>query len=148
MVTRMSLLPRDFHDYIQDSFFNDFSIPLFTHLPSRLRGESVPPMNLVEKEDGLYATLELPGMKSEDINLELDNNMLKIQGQKYIEEKEQNNKYRYYERRSGSFSRSFTVYPNTRHEDISATLKDGLLSIRVAKNNRKDEKRTITIKSD
>ncbi len=139
----MSLIPRDFFDSFHD--FDNFLFPTFYRDLSRFRNSYQPPMDLVEKEDGLYATLEVPGLSIDNLSIELQNNTLIISGQKYSENKKEENQYRLFERRSGSFSRSFSVYPNTKNEDILASYRDGVLNIKVNKNNRKDEKQYIKI---
>lgn len=139
----MSLTPRAIFDSFHD--IDSFLFPSFYRDLSSFRNSYQPPMDLVEKEDGLYATLEVPGMNIDNFSIELQDNSLIVSGQKFSENKKEDKQYRVYERRTGSFSRSFSVYPNTKNEDISASYRDGVLNIKIAKNNRKDEKQYIKI---
>lgn len=149
----MSLIPRDFFDSFHDfdNFLNsNFNYPSFNYpnfnnfglFQNNFRNNYQPPMDIVEKDDGIYATLEVPGMNTDDISIELQNNKLLISGKKIYENKVDKNNYKLLERRSGSFTRSFSVYPNTKTEDITASYKDGILNIKI---ERKNDKKYIKI---
>ena len=70
----------------------------------------LPPVNVGETKDELILTAELPGLKQEDVELGVENNVLTIRGQKE-ETREETEEWRYHvwERRYGSFRRSFTL---------------------------------------
>ena len=74
---------------------------------------------------------ELPDMKREDINLTFENGVLTLKGERKVQQDVKKENYQRIERRHGVFSRSFTL-PNTVDAGkISASYKDGVLTIRL-----------------
>ena len=105
-------------------------------MPSPANGGSwLPAVNVEETKDELVLTAEVPGMTAEDIDIELENNILTISGEKSFEhtEGEDDKRYHVWERRYGSFQRSFTLPRTVRAEEIKAEYKDGILTIRMPK---------------
>ena len=92
----------------------------------------VPPVDIYET-DGHEVVLkaELPDMKREDINVTFENGVLTLRGERKFEQETKKENFQRNERRHGSFSRSFTL-PNTVDAGrISASYKDGVLTIRL-----------------
>jgi HSP20 family protein len=74
---------------------------------------------------------ELPDMKREDINITFENGVLTLKGERRFAQDVEKDNYQRIERRHGAFSRSFTL-PNTVDAGkISASYKDGVLTIRL-----------------
>lgn len=74
---------------------------------------------------------ELPDMKRENIKLTVDNNVLTLQGTREFDQEVKQDRFQRIERQYGSFTRSFTL-PNTIDSSrISASYKDGLLTVRL-----------------
>jgi HSP20 family protein len=74
---------------------------------------------------------ELPDMKREDINITFENGVLTLKGERKFAQEVEKDNYQRIERRHGAFSRSFTL-PNTVDAGkISASYKDGVLTIRL-----------------
>ena len=74
---------------------------------------------------------ELPDMKREDISVTFENGVLTLKGERKFEQEVKKENFQRIERRHGSFSRSFTL-PNTVDAGkISASYKDGVLTIRL-----------------
>jgi HSP20 family protein len=98
-------------------------------------GSWAPAVSVEETENELILTAELPGMKPEDVDVQLENNILTIRGEKNEERKEEdeNRRFHVWERSYGSFQRSFTLPRTVKSDDISAEFKDGLLHIRMPK---------------
>lgn len=99
-------------------------------------GNWLPAVNVEETGDELVLTAEVPGMSAEDIDIEIENNVLTIRGEKSYEHEEgseEDKRYHVWERRYGSFQRSFTLPRTVRGDDIKAEYKDGILSIRMPK---------------
>jgi HSP20 family protein len=94
---------------------------------------SFPPMNVVERENYMEATIEVPGVVPQDINVELKNGYVEVSAEKIIDNRQENDTFHKYERRSGSFTRRFKVYNNSRDEDVSARYVNGVLTINVRK---------------
>ena len=92
----------------------------------------VPPVDIYETDDHeVVLKAELPEMKREDINLTFENGVLTLKGERKYEDEIRKENFQRMERRYGSFSRSFTL-PNTVDASrISASYKDGVLTIRL-----------------
>ena len=102
-----------------------------------LYGESfgqgwVPPVDVFETDDHeVVLKAELPDMKREDIGLTFENGVLTIRGERKFDEQIKRENYHRVERQHGAFSRSFTL-PNTVDASrISASYKDGVLTVRL-----------------
>jgi HSP20 family protein len=92
-----------------------------------------PAVDVVESENHLTFTVDLPGMKQEDIEVHLENGTLTIKGQRKFEQEENEKGYHRIERSYGSFSRAFSLPDTVDTEKVNASYKDGVLSVKVAK---------------
>jgi HSP20 family protein len=95
----------------------------------------VPPMDIAEKDNMLVLTAELPGLEEKDVDINLEDSVLTISGEKQSEKKEgeQDSDFYLWERRYGSFRRSFTLPRNVDPEKISAEFRNGVLTVRMPK---------------
>jgi HSP20 family protein len=91
----------------------------------------VPPVDIYEADNReLVIKAELPDMKREQISVTFEDNVLTLKGERAESEVSQG-RFRRVERRSGTFSRSFTL-PNTADPSgITASYKDGVLTVRI-----------------
>jgi len=97
----------------------------------------VPTVDVVETDDALVLTAELPGLDKDDVDIELEGNVLTLRGEKTDEIEKEGEKadrrMRIWERRYGEFSRSFTL-PNTINADgIQAEFAKGVLTVHLPK---------------
>jgi HSP20 family molecular chaperone IbpA len=99
---------------------------------------SFPPMNVVQRENYIEATIEVPGVVPRDINIELKNGYIEVSAQKTVENNQENDTFHNFERRSGSFTRRFKVYNNSRDDDVKARCVNGVLTINVRKPQNED----------
>jgi HSP20 family protein len=76
---------------------------------------------------------DLPGIKREDLAVELTQNRLTVRGKREAEKTEKNDTYYTYERSSGSFTRTFTLPEGVDAEKADADLKDGVLTLTLPK---------------
>jgi HSP20 family protein len=92
----------------------------------------VPAVDIYETDaHEVVVKAELPDMKREDINLTFENGVLTLKGERKFEQEVKKGNFQRIERRHGAFSRSFTL-PNTVDAGkISASYKDGVLTIRL-----------------
>ncbi|KAF4615128.1 hypothetical protein D9613_003150 [Agrocybe pediades] len=90
-----------------------------------------PRMDLHEdsNKNVVRATFELPGLKKEDVNIDVSNNRLTISGESKISDQHEEKGYVVKERRYGKFSRTLNLPPGVKDEQIKAELKDGLLTV-------------------
>jgi len=124
----MSLLPRTF-----DSIFDDF-FPSIRSSAETNNGFLIPRVDIEESEENYLITADLPGIKKEDLHVELNNGMLTIRAQheESSEEKKEGVVIRR-ERRTGSYSRSFNVGKGISEDDIKGEFNDGVLKLTVPK---------------
>jgi HSP20 family protein len=92
-----------------------------------------PDTNLAETDSQFEVTLDLPGMKPEDFNLEFNDGQLWITGERQQEEEEKGKTYHRVERSYGHFRRGISLGPDVDPEKIEATYKDGILTVVVPK---------------
>lgn len=111
------------------------------------RGAWNPSVDIYENKDQLVLEAELPGMKREDFELTIENNVITLRGERKFEKKEESDNYHRVERAYGSFSRSFTLPQTVQTENVTADFKNGVL--RVTLHKREEVKaRRIEIKGE
>ncbi len=101
----------------------------------------VPATNILEKNDSFEIQLALPGMKKEDFNMEVENNILTVTYDR--KEEEGHNVEDNYLRREyhlESFTRSFTIPKNVDIENIRARYENGMLLIAIPRLEPKNER--------
>jgi HSP20 family protein len=93
------------------------------------------PTEVRETADALLFSIELPGMRSEDIELTVENNVLTVSGEKKFEREAaaDEGEYRLFERRYGRFSRSFSLPPTVDANKVDANYDSGVLTVRLPK---------------
>jgi HSP20 family protein len=100
-----------------------------------------PAVDIYEEDEAIVLKAELPGLKAEDVQIDLDNNVLTVRGEHKREDKEQHQGYQRIERRYGSFVRSFVVPGTASVDKIEAHMADGVLEVRIPKRPEKQPKR-------
>ena len=124
----------------------DFMRRPFSIIPSMwprmesIEEEMIPAIDIYEEDDSVIAKVELPGMKKEDISVEINNGILKIAGEKKREEKVEKKNYYRIERSSGSFERRISLPVETQADKAKATFKDGVLQIKIPKSEEAKKK--------
>jgi HSP20 family protein len=106
-----------------------------------------PAIEVQEEKDAVVVKAEIPGMKKEDIEVNLSGDLLTIRGEKRQEEERKEKGYYYSERTYGGFSRSIQLPTDVQAEKVSAGFKDGVLEIRLPKTEeakRKEVKIKVT----
>ncbi len=93
----------------------------------------VPPMDLVEVGDSLVLKADLPGLRREDVNIEVKDGVLTVSGERKDEHDEKADGYYRVERTFGSFSRTLTLPKGIEAEGIVADFADGVLEVRIPK---------------
>jgi HSP20 family protein len=88
-----------------------------------------PAINLWADEEKAVVTAEIPGVKTEDIDISVENDILTIKGRREPEELKDGERYRRQERRYGNFNRAIGLPFAVDPEKISAEYKDGVLKI-------------------
>ena len=105
----------------------------------------IPAMDLVESEDTFVLRADLPGLSEDDVNIELEENVLTISGERKTEHEQRKDGYYRVERASGAFSRSLTLPEGVDPERVEASFDRGVLEVRIPKpEQRKPRKVTIS----
>lgn len=102
------------------------------------RGDTIfnPAVDIVEEEGAYLLHAELPGLRIEDVDVEITGNVLSISGKREFEDKREHAGYSRIERRYGSFCRTFTLPETVNTENVQAEMKDGVLTVRVPKSEK------------
>lgn len=109
---------------------------------SRLTGETeedlfpskwAPIADVVETKDAIIMKVELPGLNEKDVNVEIENNVLTLRGERQLEKETEEKGYRRIERSYGTFNRAFTLPPNVDTTKIAAFFNNGLLEVTIPK---------------
>jgi HSP20 family protein len=93
----------------------------------------VPAMDLVETDDHLVLRADLPGLKREDVEIEVKDGVLTISGERKAEQEERSEGFYRVERAFGSFSRSLTLPDGVAAQQVAADFTDGVLEVRIPK---------------
>jgi HSP20 family protein len=99
--------------------------------PARHAG-AFPPVNLFEAEDGYVLTAELPGLRSEEIDVSVHNNRVTLRGERRIEYPEAVNLHRR-ERPAGIFRRTVQLPVEVDGDKVEAAYRNGVLMLRIPK---------------
>lgn len=101
-----------------------------------------PETDVVETEREIRVVTEMPGLKRESIEIDVENNVLTIRGEKREERSEgEPGKYHLAERRYGVFTRSFVLPRDVDADRIAASFEDGVLSVSIPKSERARRRR-------
>jgi HSP20 family protein len=93
----------------------------------------IPSMDLVETQDHFVLKADLPGMSETDVDVELENNVLTISGERKTEHEERHEGYYRLERATGAFSRTLSLPEGIDPEAVGATFDNGVLTVRIPK---------------
>lgn len=142
---------RDFFEEIRrmqeemDRLFRDFYERSSRGRLLPLPGEDVPALrpavaDIQETDENVIATVELPGMKKEDISLTLRENMLEVKAETKEEEKEEEKGYKSYRSRYSGFYRRLPLPTAVDADKVKATYKHGILEVTMPKMEKKKKK--------
>ena len=84
-------------------------------------------------KEAYKVVMELPGVKSDDIDITLHDHILIIKGEKHSEQKEREGSYYFSERQYGAFQRSFRLPPDASDESVEADFRDGVLTVLIGR---------------
>jgi len=93
----------------------------------------IPTVNTREGDDAYYIEVDLPGVKKEDINIDVNEDVLTISGERKVKEEQKDDKFYKVESVYGKFERSFTLPEDVDSEKIEAEFKNGVLEIKIPK---------------
>lgn len=109
--------------------------------PGNGGGTWLPAVDVTETNDDLVVAFDLPGLKEEEITVELDDNVLTVSGRREREHERKGDNFYRWERRFGEFSRSVALPAGVSESDIAASYQNGVLEVRVPKPEEHKPKR-------
>ena len=111
------------------------------------KNEWKPLVDVKENSKSFILVADMPGVKKNNIEAKIKENVLIIKGDKKLEDEKKNDDYHYSERKVGKFARSFKLPKSIMEDKISAIFKDGTLTITIPKAEKeKPNDRLISIK--
>jgi HSP20 family protein len=97
------------------------------------RGAWAPSVDIYENKDQIVLEAELPGMRQEDFDLSIENNVITLRGERKFEKVDETDNYHRVERSYGSFTRSFTLPQTVSAEGATADYSNGVLRVTLPK---------------
>jgi HSP20 family protein len=97
------------------------------------RGAWAPSVDIYENKDQIVLEAELPGMKQEDFDLTIENNVITLRGERRFEKTDESDNYHRVERSYGAFTRSFTLPQTVSAEGAKADYSNGVLRVTLPK---------------
>jgi HSP20 family protein len=141
---RFGELERRFEEFFHRPF-SMMELPRHTLWPG-ISGVYSPTVDVYEEGDAIVVKAEIPGMKKEEIHVEVGVDTVTISGEKKKEEKVERKDYYRHERSYGSFARTYTLPAEVTAEKARATFKEGVLEVRVPKSEGAKKKgKTVPI---
>jgi HSP20 family protein len=110
-----------------------------------LRGSWVPAINILERQDAMVITADLPGLKAEDVEVTVEEGTLSIRGERKLEEASEGETYHRVERLYGVFERTFTLPNSVDVDKIEARFSDGEMVLTLPK-REESKPRSVKIK--
>jgi len=104
-----------------------------------------PPVDIVDTPEAIIIFVEIPGVDKNEVDIEVKDNVLTIQGERVVDSSIGNGSYYRSERVFGKFRRSFALPAMIRTENISAVFKNGVLKIAIPK-PEEEKPRQVNIK--
>jgi HSP20 family protein len=101
----------------------------------------IPAMDLVEEGDHFVLRADLPGLSEADVNVELEDNVLTISGERRSQHEQRKEGYYRLERAAGAFSRSLTLPEGIDPDGIKASFQAGVLEVTVPKPEQRKPRR-------
>lgn len=123
-------LSRDPFFRLVDSFFGNNVAGMNEDVSNR---SWTPPVDIQETADSYRLYAELPGLTKENIEITLENNVLRLSGERKFEKDAQKDNYHRIERTYGAFARSFTLPNQVNSEGVQAQFENGVLTITAPK---------------
>ena len=113
-------------NFLDDSLLEDY------------RKTSIMNTDIIEKENGYELQIDLPGVKKEDIKIEMNKNLINISVSISKSSDEENKKYIRKERFTGEIKRSFNIGEDIDEDNINASFENGILYLNLTKKEEND----------
>ncbi|MHB1277599.1 MAG: Hsp20/alpha crystallin family protein [Bacteroidia bacterium] len=113
---------------LMDDFVSDSRMATFQNFS--------PKTDISEDDKGYYLEIALPGMRKEDVTLEIKQDVLNIEGERQFKNEEKGKTYHRIETNYGKFKRSFTLPDPVNREGVDASFEQGVLKIFLPKTEK------------
>lgn len=107
----------------------------------------LPAVDIVEEKERFVLRLDLPGVANDDIDVQTENGLLSVTGQRHREKSEHVDGVRRYERRTGKFARHFTLPEKVDADRITAQNANGILEVVIPKQPAAETTRRIDVQA-
>ena len=108
-----------------------FRWPVFRARPLAEATNWLPQVDVFEKDNRLVTKIDLPGVKKEDVKVEVTDGYLAVSGERKTEAEEKKEDFYRCEREFGTFYRAVPLPENVKFEDVKATFANGVLEVSV-----------------
>ena len=130
----MLTLYRPFTSLFRDDIADrDWSSLFFAGSPSRASTSFTPAVDVLEQGQAYLLRAEIPGIAPNEVDVQVENDVLTLRGERKHENQEEREGYRRVERSYGSFTRSFVLPQGTNVDAIEARAENGVLTISIPK---------------
>ena len=125
---------------LQNEINRLFNLESSTEMTGLFDRHMSPAIDVVEKSDAILVYCDIPGVKKEDVDLSIANNVLTIKGEKKKDDAPENSKSYRDETWSGTFQRTISLPDIVDPGKIEASMKNGVLTVSLAKMEEKKPK--------
>jgi len=115
-----------------DDFFRGFDVEPFAELEARFAGFS-PSIDVLEDDEAFTVRAEIPGIAEKEIELQVTDDTITIKGEKKEEQEDKGKDFYCMERSYGSFHRTIHMPATVNREEVDASFKNGILTIKLPK---------------
>lgn len=98
-----------------------------------LSGTFAPSVDVTELDNAIEVRMDIPGMESKDIDVQVHGNLVTVSGERKEEKEEKGKTFHRVERRTGKFARSFTLPCSINEDEVAAEYLKGVLSLKLPK---------------
>lgn len=151
-MTLLKFRPGHTRELLRDSMMPNHMMNLFDSFFNENAGKFernvffTPRTDIVETAKSFDVQVSLPGLKKDEIKIDVNGDMLTISGERKLNNENKEDKYHMVESFYGKFTRSFTLPENVDKQNIQAELTDGILNLSIPKVEVKDNKTSVIIK--
>jgi HSP20 family protein len=151
-MTLIKFRPHQTRELLRDSMIPNHMMNMFDNFFNESAGKFernvffTPRTDVIESAKSFDVHVSLPGLKKDDIKIDVNGDMLTISGERKMNNENKEDKYHMVESFYGKFSRSFNLPENVDKQNIQAEFTDGILALQIPKVEVKEQKTSITIK--